>query len=103
MRESKIILYETDLGKVNIDVLIRDETIWLSQKSMSELFECSSDNIGLHLKNVYKEGELSKERTTEKISVVQKEGKRNVKRNIEYYNLDAIIAVGYRINSKKAT
>ncbi len=103
MRESKIILYETDLGKVNIDVLIRDETIGLSQKSMSELFECSSDNIGLHLKNVYKEGELSKERTTEKISVVQKEGKRNVKRNIEYYNLDAIIAVGYRINSKKAT
>lgn len=103
MKESKIVLYETDLGKVNIDVLIRDETIWLSQKSMAELFDCSPDNIGLHLKNIYKENELSKDSTTEKISVVQKEGNRNVKRNVEFYNLDAIIAVGYRVNSKKAT
>lgn len=70
---------------------------------MAELFECSSDNIGLHLRNVYLERELNKDSTTEKISVVRKEGNRNVKRNIEFYNLDAIIAVGYRVNSKKAT
>ena len=70
---------------------------------MAELFECSSDNIGLHLRNVYLERELNKDSTTEKISVVRKEGNRNVKRNIEFYNLDTIIAVGYRVNSKKAT
>ena len=70
---------------------------------MSELFECSTDNIGLHLKNIFEEDELDKNLTTEKISVVRKEGNRNVKRELEFYNLDAIIAVGYRVNSKKAT
>jgi hypothetical protein len=70
---------------------------------MSELFDCSSDNISLHLKNIYKEEELLEEATTEIFSVVQKEGDRNVKRNTKCYNLDAIIAVGYRVNSKKAT
>ena len=103
MNESKILLYETDEGKINVDVILKDETIWLTQKSMSELFECSTDNIGLHLKNIFKEDELNKKSTTEKISVVRKEGNRNVKRELEFYNLDAIIAVGYRVNSKKAT
>lgn len=69
---------------------------------MSELFECSTDNIGLHLKNIFEEDELDKNLTTEKISVVRKEGNRNVKRELEFYNLDAIIAVGYRVNLKKA-
>ena len=103
MQESNIILYETEDGKINIDVILRDETIWLTQKSMAELFDCSKDNIGLHLKNIFLDKELDKNVTTEIFSVVQKEGNRDVKRNIEFYNLDAIIAVGYRINSKKAT
>lgn len=101
MNESNILLYETDEGKINVDVILKDETIWLTQKSMSELFECSTDNIGLHLKNIFEEDELDKNSTTEKISVVRKEGNRNVKRELEFYNLDAIIAVGYRVNSKK--
>ena len=70
---------------------------------MSELFECSTDNIALHLKNIYNDKELDVDSTTEKFSVVRKEGNRNVKRELEFYNLDAIIAVGYRVNSKKAT
>lgn len=103
MNESNILLYEADEGKINVDVILKDETIWLTQKSMSELFECSTDSIGLHLKNIFEEDELDKNLTTEKISVVRKEGNRNVKRELEFYNLDAIIAVGYRVNSKKAT
>ena len=103
LKESDFIIYESEDGNVSVDVILKDETIWLTQKGMAELFECSSDNIGLHLRNVYLERELNKDSTTEKISVVRKEGNRNVKRNIEFYNLDAIIAVGYRVNSKKAT
>ena len=103
MKESNILLYETNEGKINIDVILKDETIWLTQKSMAELFECSIDNIGLHLKNIYNDQELDIDSTTEKFSVVRKEGNRNVKRELEFYNLDAIIAVGYRVNSKKAT
>ena len=70
---------------------------------MSELFECSTDNISLHLKNIYEDEELTEDSTTEYFSVVRKEGTRSVKRSIKFYNLDAIIAVGYRVNSKKAT
>ena len=103
LKESNILLYETNEGKINIDVILKDETIWLTQKSMAELFECSTDNIGLHLKNIYNDQELDIDSTTEKFSVVRKEGNRNVKRELEFYNLDAIIAVGYRVNSKKAT
>jgi hypothetical protein len=103
MNESNILLYETEDGKVNVDVILKDETIWLSQKSMADLFECSTDNIGLHLKNIFIDEELCRNSTTEIFSVVRKEGNRNVKRKIEFYNLDVIIAVGYRVNSKKAT
>ena len=103
MNESNILLYETDEGKINVDVILTDETIWLTQKSMADLFECSSDNISLHLKNIFQEKELDKNLTTEKISIVRKEGNRNVNRELEFYNLDAIIAVGYRVNSKSAT
>ena len=103
MNESNILLYETDEGKINVDVILKDETMWLTQKSMADLFECSSDNISLHLKNIFKENELDRNSTTEIFSVVRKEGNRNVNRELEFYNLDAIIAVGYRVNSKKAT
>lgn len=98
MKESNIVFYETEDGEININVYLKDETIWLTQKSMAELFDCSADNVGLHLKNIYNEKELQKEATTENFSVVQKEGNRHVKRNIAFYNLDAIIAVGYRVN-----
>lgn len=72
MNESNILLYETDDSKINVDVILKDETIWLTQKSIADLFECSSDNISLHLKNIFKENELDRNSTTEKISVVQK-------------------------------
>ncbi len=103
MYESNILLYETDDGKINVDVILKEETIWLTQKGMADLFECSIDNISLHLKNIFQEKELDKSSTVEFFSVVRKEGNRNVTRNLEFYNLDAIIAVGYRVNSKKAT
>ena len=79
---------------------LQDDTIWLSQKLMATLFDCSTDNIGLHLKNIYNEGELDEKSTTELFSVVATNGKTY---NTKHYNLDAIIAVGYRVNSKKAT
>lgn len=86
-----------------IQVLYKDESIWATQKAMSMLFDCSSDNIGLHLKNIYESGEIDKNATTEKISVVQIEGTREVSRSTLFYNLDAIISVGYRVNSIRAT
>ena len=102
-QKHEIVLYQIDDTNVCVNVIYKDETFWLTQKIMSELFDCSSDNISLHLKNIYKEGELLEETTTEFFSVVQKEGNRDIKRNVKCYNLDAIIAVGYRVNSKKAT
>ncbi len=102
-KTAPILLYSLDGDNVFIDVYFKDETFWLTQKGMAELFECSKDNISLHLKNIYNEGELEKESTTEESSVVQKEGNREVKRTVEFYNLDAIIAVGYRVSTKKAT
>ena len=84
-------------------MVFQDETFWLTQSGMAELFDCSTDNISLHLKNIYAEEELTPEATTEKISVVRQEGSRQVRRTLDHYNLDAIIAVGYRVNSKKAT
>ena len=101
--EDRIILYQEDDRNINVNVYYKNETYWLTQKSMAELFETSSDNISLHLKNIFFEEELSEFSTTEEFSVVQKEGVRNVKRMLKFYNLDAIIAVGYRVNSKKAT
>lgn len=104
MSESNnIVFYQTENADVVVNVVYKDETFWLTQKAMAELFECSVDNISLHLKNIYESEELDKNRTVEDFSVVQKEGNRNVKRSREFYNLDAIIAVGYRVNSKKAT
>jgi hypothetical protein len=93
MNGSNILLYETEDGKVNVDVILKDETIWLSQKSMADLFECSTDNIGLHLKNIFIDEELCRNSTTEIFSVVRKEGNRNVKRELEFYNFSAIISI----------
>lgn len=100
---AEILLYSLDDSNIYVDVYFEDENFWLTQKSMSELFECSTDNISLHLKNIYEDEELTEYSTTEYFSVVRKEGTRSVKRSIKFYNLDAIIAVGYRVNSKKAT
>ena len=86
-----------------IQVLYKDETIWATQKAMSILFDCSTDNISLHLKNIFNSNELDSNSTTEKISVVQREGDRDVKRTTTFYNLDAVISVGYRVNSLRAT
>jgi len=100
---SEILLYKTPNEEIKLEVLIQNETIWLSQKQMANLFGVDSDTISYHLKNIYASDELQKEATTEKISVVQKEGNREVKRAVSFYNLDAIISVGYRVNSKQAT
>ena len=102
-QQHDIVLYQIDETNICISVVYEDETFWLTQKAMAELFECSSDNISLHLKNIFKEEELQENSTTEYFSVVQKEGNRDVRRNAKHYNLDAIITVGYRVNSKKAT
>ena len=103
MNESNILLYETDEGKINIDVVLKAETIWLTQKSMSELFDVNVPAINKHLNNIYEDEELNRVSTISKMEIVRKEGNRNVKRELDFYNLDAIIAVGYRVNSKKAT
>ncbi len=102
-RSGEVLLYSDDSGKEFVSVVFQDENFWLTQSGMAELFDCSTDNISLHLKNIFEEGELEPETTTEKFSVVRKEGTRAVRRTIDHYNLDAIIAVGYRVNSKKAT
>lgn len=103
MKKAELVLYHTNEGDVSVNAIIRDETMWMTQKAMAKLFGCTSDNIGLHLKNVYISGELDENSTTEEFSVVQNEGGRDVKRTQSFYNLDAIIAVGYRVNSKEAT
>lgn len=103
MKTGDILLYQNDVEKEVVNVVFYEENFWLTQSGMAELFDCTTDNISLHLKNIYAEGELEQNATTEKFSVVRKEGTRTVNRTIDHYNLDAIIAVGYRVNSKKAT
>ena len=103
MKESEILIYKGDNGETEIEVKLERETIWLSQKQIADLFDKDSDTIGLHLKNIYSTGELEESSTTEEYSVVQKEGIRNVKRKIRHYNLDAVISVGYRVNSIRGT
>ncbi len=97
------LLYNLPDESVSVKAIVKDETIWLTQKAMAELFECSTDNVGLHLKNIFDEGELRLQGTSEEFSVVQTEGSRNVRRRTRFYNLDAIISVGYRVNSRRAT
>jgi len=90
-------------GQTNLDVRFQDESVWLTQKMMAELFQTSNDNISLHLKNIYAEAELDKQATAEDFSVVRLEGSRKVNRRLKHYNLDAIISVGYRVKSHTAT
>ena len=99
----RFLIYNSAEEDVSVNAVIKDESIWLSQKGMAELFDCTTDNISLHLKKIYAEGELKETATTEEFSVVQKEGNRNVSRSMRFYNLDAIISVGYRVNSRRAT
>ena len=96
----RFLMYQSAEENVSVNAVIKDETIWLSQKGMAELFGCSTDNISLHLKNIFSDGELTKDSVTEKISVTAADGK-NYK--TKFYNLDAILSVGYRVNSKNAT
>jgi hypothetical protein len=96
-----LILYTTEDGRSRIQLRTKDQTVWLTQREMAELFSVSTDNIGLHLKNLYEDGELSRAATTEESSVVQTEGSREVQRTLTLYNLDAILAVGYRVRSPR--
>ena len=100
--ENTLIIFQKE-GQNQVKIRLDHDTLWLSQFQMAELFDKDSDTIGLHLKNIYKSGELDENSTTEQFSVVRQEGERQVKRKIKYYNLDAIISVGYRVNSKKGT
>ncbi len=96
-------IYQSEDGSISLNVSVQDETVWLTQKAMAELFDVESNTITYHLKEIYRSNELTKESTTRKIRVVQTEGKREVERLIDFYNLDAIISVGYRVNSSRAT
>ena len=100
---SQIIIYQTESGETKLDVRFQDETVWLTQKLMAELFQTTPQNITIHLKNIFEEGELEETATCKDFLQVQKEGKREVKRERQFYNLDAIISVGYRIKSHVAT
>ena len=98
--EARFLMYRAAEDEVAVNALVKDDTIWLNQKAMAELFDCSTDNISLHLKNIFAEGELAKESVTEKISATASDGKTYA---TQFYNLDAIISVGYRVNSHRAT
>lgn len=100
---AEFLIFQIEGKEDGVQVVYRDETVWCTQKAMAQLFDCSSDNIGLHLKNIYETGELTQEATTENFSVVQNEGERQVNRKLKFYNLDAIISIGYRVNSTRAT
>lgn len=102
-QEGTVLLYTSDTDNISVSVYFYNETFWMNQKAMAELFDCTTDNIANHLKNIYSDEELNEISTTEFFSVVQNEGGRQVKRSIKHYSLDAIISVGYRVNSKKAT
>ena len=102
MNTGEIILYQPD-STVQLEVRLEQETVWLSQAQMAQLFGCSTDNIGLHLKNIYDEGEIEMVATAEDFSVVRLEGGRMVHRKVRHYNLDAILSVGYRVSSRNAT
>ena len=96
MEENKIVIYQTEDGQTQIDVRLENETVWLTQAQMVELFQTTKQNVSLHLNNLYKEGELEKEGTVKEYLTVQQEGKRKVSRKVKYYDLDVIISVGYR-------
>ena len=100
---AEFLIFQIEGKEQGVEVYYKDKTVWCTQKAMGMLFDCSSDNIGLHLKNIYESRELKEEATAEKISVLRREGNRDVNRSLQFYSLDAIIAVGYRVNSIRAT
>ena len=101
--DQKIVIYQTEDGQTQIDVRLENETVWLTQAQMAELFEKTPQNITMHIGNAYKEGELEKESTCKEYLQVQQEGKRKVTRKVKFYDLDVIISVGYRVHSKRGT
>ena len=103
MEENKILIYQTEDGQTQIDVRLENDTVWLTQAQMVDLFQTTKQNVSLHVGNVFKEGELEQEATVKEYLTVQKEGKRDVTRQVKYYNLDVIISVGYRVKSKRGT
>nr|WP_288612904.1 virulence RhuM family protein [uncultured Victivallis sp.] len=103
MKEIQFLIYRSAEDEVSINPVIKDETIWLNQRSMAELFEVGVPAIAKHLQNIYADGELLQESTVSKMEIVQQEGSRSVIRQVDFYNLDAIISVGYRVNSRRAT
>ena len=100
---AEFLIFQIEGKEQGVEVYYKDKTVWCTQKAMGMLFDCTSDNISVHLQNIYDTDELKKEATTEKISVVRREGNRDVNRTLQFYNLDAIISVGYRVNSIRAT
>ena len=102
-KQMEMVLYHSDEGDVSVDAYIMNDSLWITQKAMAELFGVQVPDISKHLTNIYDEGELDREATVSKMEIVQKEGDRNVRRKPDVYNLDAIISVGYRVNSRKAT
>ncbi|MBU1658752.1 virulence RhuM family protein [bacterium] len=101
LNKSDMVIYND--GELELNVSVTQDTLWLTQKQIAELFEVSVPNINMHIKAIYKDEELFENRTIQKYLIVQQEGKRQVKREVEHYNLDVVISVGYRVNSKKAT
>jgi hypothetical protein len=96
MEENKIILYKDKEGRVNVNVRFADEDVWLTQAQLAEIYQTTQENISMHISNIYADGELEEEGTYKKFLLVRQEGKRQVRRNIDHYNLDMIIALGYR-------
>ena len=103
MDNHNVVVYKTESSNVKLEVKVSDETVWLTQTQMALLFDCSTDNISLHLKNIYEEHEIDSDSTSENFSVVRLEGNRRVTRTVKHYNLDAILSVGYRVSSASAT
>ncbi|UTC62665.1 virulence RhuM family protein [Treponema sp. OMZ 787] len=103
LKELSFLMYTSKEENVSLNVVVKDETIWLTQKGMAELFGVGVPAVSKHLKNIFDEGELGRSSTVSILEIVQKEGSRNIKRDTEFFNLDAIISVGYRVNSHKAT
>ena len=103
LKELSFLMYTSKEENISVNVVVKDETIWLTQKAMAELFGVGIPAISKHLKNIFDEGELDRFSTVSILEIVQKEGNRNIKRDTEFFNLDAIISVGYRVNSQKAT
>ena len=102
-KENNIVIYQLDDGRTKIDVKLQDDTVWLSQQQMADLYDTTKQNISLHIKNIFEEEELIENSTVKEFLTVQKEGNRSVERKVKYYNLDMIISLGYRIKSKVAT